>query len=62
MINFHVTKHVYNDIIKGIKRHEYREHKPYWINRLAPVFPPLFARIYLGYSNTYLDIKLSATL
>jgi len=58
MLDFHVTKTIFDLTKKGYKTHEYREYKPYWIKRLEHLNPPLMANIVEGYSDKKIPVTI----
>lgn len=59
MINFHVTNWIFERVKNGDKLHEYREYKPYWINRFSNVNPPLMANIVRSYTKDKIPIVIT---
>ena len=58
MIEFHVTKEVFQDVKNGNKLHEYREYKTYWKNRLEKIVVPEDGLIAEGYSKNKILITI----
>ena len=58
MINFNVTKQIFEDVKEYGKIHEYREYKPYWIKRLSNINPPIMGNVVLGYSKIKIPITI----